>query len=199
MNIEVILYDGFDELDAIAPYEVFRSAEARGAPIHADLVGAHGAATITASHGSRIVVDRGPSSAPEMVVVPGGGWITRSDSGAWGEAQRGTLPARLAEIHAEGAIMVSVCSGSMLLATAGITDGRRATTHHNAIDDLRESGARIVDARVVDDGDLITAGGVTSGIDLALHVVERYAGRAVADAVAREIEYERPSEPAEAI
>jgi len=199
MFIEVILYDGFDELDALAPYEVFRTAEALGAPIRAELVGAHGAATITASHGTRVVAERGGSSAAEMVVVPGGGWNTRSGVGAWGEVQRGTLPARLAEIHAEGTIVASVCTGAMLLAAAGITSGRPATTHHNAIDDLRDSGARIVDARVVDDGDVITAGGVTSGIDLALLIVERHAGRAIADAVAREIEYERRSEPAEAV
>jgi transcriptional regulator GlxA family with amidase domain len=199
MLIEVILYDGFDELDALAPYEVFRTAEALGAPIRAELVGAQGAATIAASHGTRVAVERGPSGTADMVVVPGGGWNTRSDAGAWAEVQRGTLPARLAEIHAEGTIVASVCTGAMLLAAAGITSGRPATTHHNAIGDLRDSGARIVDARVVDDGDVITAGGVTSGIDLALRVVERHAGRAVADAVAREIEYERRSEAAAAI
>jgi transcriptional regulator GlxA family with amidase domain len=199
MFIEVMLYDGFDELDALAPYEVLRTAEALGAPIRAELVGAHGAATIAASHGSRIEVDRGASSAAEMVIVPGGGWNTRSDSGAWGEAQRGTLPALLAELHAHGVTVASVCTGAMLLAAAGITNGRPATTHHKAIGDLRDSGARIVEARVVDDGDVITAGGVTSGIDLALLVVERHAGAALADAVAREIEYERRSTPAEAL
>jgi transcriptional regulator GlxA family with amidase domain len=199
MFIEVILYDGFDELDALAPYEVLRTAEALGAPIRAELVGAHGAATITASHGSRVVVDRGPSSAAEMVIVPGGGWNTRSDAGAWGEAQRGTLPGLLAELHAQGVTVASVCTGAMLLAAAGITNGRPATTHHRAIADLRDSGARIAQARVVDDGDVITAGGVTSGIDLALLIVERQAGAALADAVAREIEYERRYEPAEAL
>ena len=86
----------------------------------------------------------------------------------------------------------------MLLAAAGITHGRSATTHHVAIDDLRASGAVIVNARVVDDGDIITAGGVTSGLDLALLIVERQAGREIADRVASEIEYERRFEPAEA-
>jgi transcriptional regulator GlxA family with amidase domain len=199
MVIEVILYDGFDELDALAPYEVLRTAEALGAPIRAELVGAHGAATITASHGSRIVVDRAPSGAAEMVIVPGGGWNTRSDAGAWGEAQRGTLPTLLAELHAQGITVASVCTGAMLLAAAGITNGRPATTHHHAIADLRDSGARIAQARVVDDGDVITAGGVTSGIDLALLIVERQAGAALAGAVAREIEYERRYEPVEAL
>ena len=197
-SIEVILFDGFDELDALGPYEVFRTAQENGADIHAELVGAHGAATITASHGARFIVDRGPSGASDMVVVPGGGWNTRDGTGAWSEAQRGDLPERIAEIHRGGTTVASVCTGAMLLAAAGITTGRPATTHHVAIDDLRASGAVIVDARVVDDGDVITAGGVTSGLDLALLIVERQAGREIADGVAREIEYERRSEPAEA-
>jgi len=197
-TIEVILYDGFDELDALGPYEVFRTAQENGADIHAELVGAHGAATITASHGARFIVDRGPSGASDMVVVPGGGWNTRDGAGAWAEAQRGDLPERIAHIHRGGATVASVCTGAMLLAAAGITKGRPATTHHVAIDDLRASGAVIVDARVVDDGDIITAGGVTSGLDLALLIVERQAGREIADGVAREIEYEHRFDPAEA-
>jgi transcriptional regulator GlxA family with amidase domain len=79
----------------------------------------------------------------------------------------------------------------MILAAAGLTDGRPATTHHAAIEDLRATGARIVDARVVDDGDLLTAGGVTSGLDLALWLVEREAGPALAQRVAEDLEHER--------
>jgi transcriptional regulator GlxA family with amidase domain len=79
----------------------------------------------------------------------------------------------------------------MLLAAAGLVQGRPATTHHAAIEDLRAAGAQIVDARFVDDGDLLTAGGVTSGLDLALHIVEKVAGASIAEQVAREIEYER--------
>ena len=75
MRIEIVLFDGFDEMDAIAPFEVFRTASDLAAPIEAELVGAHGSATITASHGARIVVDRGPSEAPDLMLVPGGGWF----------------------------------------------------------------------------------------------------------------------------
>jgi transcriptional regulator GlxA family with amidase domain len=189
MQIDIVLYDGFDELDALAPYEVFRTAAVLGAGIRADLVGAHGAGTITADHGARIVVDRAPSDACDMVLVPGGGWNTRGEAGAWVEAQRGDLPARLAALHAAGKTVASVCTGAMLLAAAGITTGRPATTHHSAVEDLRASGANVVAARVVDDGDVVTAGGVTSGIDLALLIVERHAGRDTANRVAREIEY----------
>jgi transcriptional regulator GlxA family with amidase domain len=104
----------------------------------------------------------------------------------------------IAAAHERGARIASVCTGAMLLAAAGITDGRPATTHHSAIEDLRASGARVVDARVVDDGDVMTAGGVTSGIDLALWIVEQEASAEIADRVAAEIEYERRFEVARA-
>jgi transcriptional regulator GlxA family with amidase domain len=194
MQIDILLFDGFDELDALGPYEVLRTAAARGADVRAELVGAHGAATVTADHGTRIVVDRGVSDTADVVLVPGGGWITRSDQGAWGEVQRGELPATIAAAHARGAVVASVCTGALVLAAAGITDGRSATTHHGAIDDFRATGAQIVDARVVDDGDIITAGGVTAGLDLGLALVERVGGREIADAVARDLEYERAGE-----
>jgi transcriptional regulator GlxA family with amidase domain len=191
MDIDVILFDGFDELDAIAPYEVLRNAEALGADLHATLVGAHAAGEVTASHGTRVVVDRAVSEGAGMLLVPGGGWNAGGDRGARAEARRGVLPALLARAHAGGSTVAAVCTGAMILAAAGLTDGRRATTHHLALDDLRASGADLVDARVVDDGDLLTAGGVTSGLDLALWVVERYAGAQIAGRVAAEMEHER--------
>jgi transcriptional regulator GlxA family with amidase domain len=79
----------------------------------------------------------------------------------------------------------------MILAAAGLLRGRPAVTHHAALDDLRETGAEVhPEARVVDDGDVLTAGGVTSALDLALHVVERERGPEAAAAAARRIEYE---------
>ena len=179
MQIDIILFDGFDELDAIAPYEVLRTAAELGAPIDVTLVGAHGPATITASHGARIFVDRGPSDDADMVIVPGGGYF--HGSGIRTELELRELPRLVAAAHARGAIVGSVCTGAMLLAATGITAGRRMTTHHLAIDDLRASGAEIVEARFVDDGDIVSAGGVTSGLDLALHLVERFAGAGIAE------------------
>ena len=190
MKIDIVVFDGFDEMDAVAPYEVFRTAAELGAPIEAELVGAHGAATITASHGLRLVVERGPREDANMVLVPGGGWF--HGAGVRSEIERGVLPAFVVAAREAGAIVGSVCTGAMLLAGAGLVEGRPATTHHSAIEDLRAAGARIVEgARFVDDGDLLTAGGVTSGLDLALHVVEKVAGASIAEQVAREIEYER--------
>jgi putative intracellular protease/amidase len=185
MRTEILLYDGFDELDGIGPFEVLRTAG-----LDAELVSIGGPADITGSHDAVIRAARALGD-PDLVIVPGGGWNTRSGPGAWGEAQRGTIPAALADRHAAGGRIASVCTGGMLLATAGILRDRPAVTHHSALADLAEAGARVVDARVVDDGDILTAGGVMSGIDLALHLVEGALGAEAADKAAREIEHER--------
>ena len=195
-RIDVVVYDGFDELDAIGPYEVFAAAADSGADLSVRLAALSDPATVTAGRGLPIepdgsLPDPGSPERPDVVVVPGGGWNTRSEAGAWAEAERGDLPAALAALHDAGTVAASVCTGAMVLAAAGLTDGRPAVTHRGALDDLRESGAAVVDARVVDDGDLVTAGGVTSGLDLALRLVEREAGSAVADRVAENLEYER--------
>ncbi len=185
MRTEILIYDGFDELDALGPFEVLRNAG-----LEAELVTLDGPADVTGDHGAVIRTARGLGE-PDLIVVPGGGWITRSDAGAWGEAKRGAIPAALAERYAAGARVASVCTGAMLLAAAGILRDRPAVTHHGALDDLAESGARVIDARVVDDGDVVTAGGVTSGLDLALHLVERELGAEAAERVARDLEHDR--------
>lgn len=189
MRIEIVLFDGFDEMDAIAPFEVFRTAAELGAPIEAELVGAHGAATVTASHGARIVVDRGPAEARDLMLVPGGGWF--HGPGVRAEIERGVLTRTLVAAHEAGSILGSVCTGAMLLAATGLLEDRPATTHHSAIADLRAAGARVVDgARFVDDGDIVTAGAPTCGLDLGLRLVERERGPEAAAAAAREIAYE---------
>ena len=211
MNVDILLYDGFDELDGIGPYEVFDYALSYAAagdgaeddgpaaerPGRVRYVTLDERDSVTASHGTRVGVDGTlpePDAAdvPDLLVVPGGGWNARDETAsAWAEAKKGDVPRALAAHHEAGTRIASVCTGSMLLAEAGVTDGRRAVTHADAIDELRESGAEVVDARVVDDGDLLSAGGVTSGLDLALYLVERELGTAVADRVATVIEYER--------
>ncbi|MGH8671775.1 MAG: DJ-1/PfpI family protein [Burkholderiales bacterium] len=107
------------------------------------------------------------------------------------EAERGFIPAAIADVHRSGAIIAAVCTGTMLLAAAALLRGRPAITHSRAIADLTASGARVIRARVVDDGDVVTSGGVTSGLDLALWLVERHAGSKLAHAVEQQLEYER--------
>jgi transcriptional regulator GlxA family with amidase domain len=191
-TVAVVCYDGFDELDAIGPYEVFENAARAGATWDVTLRSVEATETVTASHGLRVEPD-GPLEAvdPDLLVVSGGGWNARGEQGAWAEAERGVLPEQIAVAHERGATVAGVCTGGMVLARAGVLDGRPAVTHQGAIEDLRATDTEVVDARVVDDGDVLTAGGVTSGLDLALHLVDREWGADVAAQVAREMEYER--------
>lgn len=123
--------------------------------------------------------------------VPGGGWAQHAQHGVRREIREGAWPALLARAAGDGAITASVCTGAMLLAHAGVIGSRRASTHHSARAELAGLGATVVEDRVVDQGSLITAGGVTSGLDLGLWLVERFAGRALADEIAGRLEYAR--------
>ena len=191
MEIAIVVYDGFDELDAIGPYEVFQNAAQAGADCTTSLRTIDAVEVVEASHGLRIEPDgRLADIRPDLLVVPGGGWNDRGAAGAWAEAERGAIPEVVAGAHDAGVTIAGVCTGGMLLARAGVTDGRSAVTHGGALDDLRATPAEVVEARVVDDGDVLTAGGVTSGLDLAFHIVEREFGDDVAKQVHTEMEYE---------
>jgi transcriptional regulator GlxA family with amidase domain len=190
-EIAIVVFDGVDELDAIGPYEVLTNATRAGADATVRLVTLGGADEVRGSHGLVFRAQGHLDGSADVVVVPGGGWNDRAEQGAWSEAESGELPRRLAELAGAGALLASVCTGGMILASAGLLEGRRATTHQGAIAELAERGTEVVDARVVDDGNIVTAGGVTSGLDLALHLAERLFGEEIADGVAAEIEHSR--------
>jgi transcriptional regulator GlxA family with amidase domain len=190
-TIAIACFDGFDELDAIGPYEVFENAARLGASWDVTLRSARESDIVTASHGLRVEPDGSLADvAPDLLVVAGGGWNERSEAGVWTETERGDLPDAVAAAHNRGATVAGVCTGGMVLSRAGLLDGRPAVTHGGAIEDLRATDATVVDARVVDDDDVLTCGGVTSGLDLAVHLVEREWGADVAAAVCEEMEYE---------
>ena len=190
MRIEIPVFDGFDEVDAIGPFEVLANVKHAHPDVEVELVGAHGPGEIVAGHGLRMTCAEGLSDRADVVIVPGGGWVR--GGGVRQQYEEGTLAARLKELHDGGITMASVCTGGILLAQAGILDGRPATTHRAALDHLEEMGADVdYEARVVDDGDVITCGGVTSGFDLALHLVEREWGAELAGSIATLMEIER--------
>lgn len=192
-TIEVVAFDGFDELDALGPYEVLENAAMAGADAAVDLVTLDGATSVTGSHGVTVASQGTLSDRPDVLVVPGGGWNDRADAGAWAVVQSGTLPDAIRAAHERGTTVASVCTGAMIVEAAGVLDDSRATTHTGAIENLRSAGVETVDARVVDEGDVLSAGGVTAGIDLAFRLVERFWGEDLAAEVATEMEYE-PSE-----
>ena len=184
-QIQVLIYDGFDELDAIAPFEILAAAG-----FLVKLVTLAQTETVRAAHGICVHPHGVLGDAPDLLVVPGGGWVSRAPLGAWAETRKGLLPAAIAERHEAGSTVAGVCSGVMLMAASGMLHGRPAVTHRGALEDLRASGAEVhPNVRVVDDGDVLTAGGVTSAIDLALHIVEREYGPGAASAGAQRIEY----------
>ena len=187
--VAIFVFEGADELDFTGPFEALRTAKRFGADLHAELVSAGEPLEITASHGLRFRPHRRYDGSADVVLVPGGGYNDGAARGVRHEIRRGELPRILADAHQAGKVVGSVCTGAMLLAAAGLAAGRRMTTHHAALDDLRAAGADVVVGRVVDDGTIVSAGGVTSGIDLALHLIGRFAGGAYAQRVRAELEY----------
>src|SRR5215472_12590495 len=173
MRIDIAVYDGVDELDVIGPAEVLRTA-AGAAGFDVRLVTCDDQALVTASHGLVFVPDGHVRPDAELLLVPGGGWVARAERGAWAEVRSGRWTPLIRDAAAAGAVLAGVCTGTMLLVAAGLVTGRRATTHHDAWAELEAAGAHVVRERVVDDGDLVTCGGVTSGIDLGLWLVERF-------------------------
>ncbi|MFB8382127.1 DJ-1/PfpI family protein [Streptomyces rubiginosohelvolus] len=234
MRAQIVLFDGFDPLDVVAPFEVLHAGgTASGGSVTVELVSAEGAREVVSGTGGltlRATAALDPERA-DLVLVPGAsGRVSEPEDGPeeiFGEApvgipgaapgtqpaQDGAAPAEMADqpipvligrtlttrlpallraAMADPSVTVAtVCGGSLVLALAGLLEGRHATTHHLGLDLLDATGAHAVRARVVDDGDLVTGAGVTSGLDLALHLLEREAGPRIAHAVEELFAHER--------
>jgi transcriptional regulator GlxA family with amidase domain len=192
VNVQIVIFDGFEELDAIGPYEIWRLASDLKPEVEVRLVTLESMKEITAANGL-VVRSQGQlgEKRPDLVIVPGGGWLNRGSKGAWAEAVHGILPMKILQLHRDKVIIASVCTGALLLSVAGLLKNRPATTNHSAIEELRAAGTRIIPARVVDDGDIVTAGGIACGLDLALWLVERFLGAETAHEVEEQLEYER--------
>ncbi len=187
MQTEILIYDHFEELDAIGPYEVLAKAG-----FEPRMVTAAHSTRVEAANGLVVVPHGRLSDRVDLLVVPGGPWTKRRARGTWAEVQRGALAPVIAARHAGGATVASVCTGVFLLAAGGLLDGRPATTHWEDLDDLEQTAANVIrDARVVDDGDIVTAAGVASGIDMALWLTEKRFGPEIAERTARAIEHPR--------
>lgn len=191
-RLDLVIFDGFDELDAIAPYEMLAAAG-----LSPRLVVLAGRSTrVRARHGLVLeahgTISESEITAGDWVIAIGGGYLANAATGVRPEIARGEIPTFFAAARARGAHLGSVCTGAMLLAAAGLVKGRRAITHRTAIEDLAKAGAIIVNERVVDDGDLVTAGGVTSGLDFGLHLVGRLLGDDARKKASERAEYPPP-------
>lgn len=183
MQIAVFLYDSMTALDAIGPYEVLSRLPGAELIFVAERCGEIRCDTRRLA----LVADADISdvTTPDVVVVPG--WsgarqtelMTPGPVGDW-----------LCEIDRHTTWTTSACTGSLILAAAGLLDGRHATTHWLGIDRLAELGAMPVRDRVVFDGKYVTAAGVSAGIDMALSLAAAIAGEATAQAIQLSIEYD---------
>jgi len=186
-TIAFVLYPGLTPLDMIGPLQVLQNLPAADPRYEVTVVGER-VEPMVSDLPVKLTPEKTFDEAPNpyIVVVPGGTLGTLK--AMVDPALREYLLAAAPTAHT----VASVCTGAMLLAKAGILAGRPAVTHAAAIDDLRADGADVrPDARVVDDGDVLTAGGVTSGLDLALHLVERLKGAEAAGLAERLLEHDR--------
>jgi transcriptional regulator GlxA family with amidase domain len=202
VHAQIVLFDGFDPLDVIAPFDVLvAGSDAVGGELVVELVSAEGPRPVVS--GSRGLILHATAqldpSKPGYIIVPGASGPIEGDPD-----EIDTIPVLLARFGETAAVplmrealanpdvtVATICGGSLALAMAGLLEGRNAVTHVLGLDVLEATGVNVVRARVVDDGDLVTAGGVTSGLDLALHLLERSYGPRVAIAVEELFEYER--------
>ncbi|PFO72018.1 AraC family transcriptional regulator [Bacillus cereus] len=193
MKIQIVLFDGFGELVSFAPFEVLKRAIDEGAPFTVELVASEPKQEVITSFGVTVKLHDflRMDNRPDLLIIPGGGWNHKAENGARKEAELGTLTKIIREMHNEGTIVAGVCTGGMLLAASGIVNGKKATTHHLAQSEMSEYGGELLPYRIVDQGNVITARGVTSGVDLGLWITERFASPKIAAAVEYRMEYER--------
>ena len=192
-SVGIYVFDGVELLDLAGPYEVFTTASRlrrRDDPVAPDLfrvftVGRTGE-PVRAHAGLLVSVDHAFAACPAMdvLLVPGGvvdDELDRPEAVAW-----------IASTAARAGITASVCTGAFFLAAAGLLDGRRATTHWEDIAALRSRRPAVTveeGVRWVDEGGVATAAGISAGIDMSLHLVERLAGRDLALRTARQMDY----------
>jgi putative intracellular protease/amidase len=201
MHVQIALFDGFDPLDVIAPYEVFHTAGVlTGGGTTVELVSVEGPRRVPSG---LPLIGLDATAAPDaeradVIVVPGAAGTIELDpqvDGGIGQiltrAATSALPQILADALArEDTTVATVCGGSLVVAYAGLADGRPLVTHGNGTE-LEGTKAIPVGARVVDDGNLVSAGLVTSGLDMALHLVERELGPQIAYGIELAMRHER--------
>lgn len=181
MRIAIPIFDQLTALDAVGPYEVL--SRLPGATVH--FLAAEPGPKRTENGMLALTADTALDELPdpEVIVVPGG-------FGTRALMEDETMLSWLRRAHAGAEWTTSVCTGSLLLAAAGILDGLEATTHWLMLETLCDYGVTPVQRRVVEQGNVITAAGVSAGIDMALTLASRIAGEKLARAIQLGIEYD---------
>jgi transcriptional regulator GlxA family with amidase domain len=188
MRIAIAVFDGAEELDFAGPWEVLAAWRFLYPDDVEILLVGESSAPVTCAKGMRVVANTTWDRLGEVdVLVYPGGRGTRAQLGDE------NIRSRLRGLKERGTLMTSVCTGSLVYADAGLLDGQPATTHWSAFDELLPLGREITprpDGRFVDNGDVVTAAGVSAGIDMALHLVGRLGSPEKAREVRRYIQYD---------
>jgi transcriptional regulator GlxA family with amidase domain len=191
-TVAILLFPDVEVLDFAGPFEVFAvTDELRGYYTFNVITVAETVAPIRARNGLQVLPDHSFTTcpSPHVLIIPGG-------FGTRALLKNEPVLAWLRTQTASAELVMSVCTGAFLLARLGLLDGLRATTHHERLDDLRAlAPAATVDAtaRFHDNGKILTAAGISAGIDCSLHVVSRLLGPAAAATTARYMEYPPPT------
>ena len=188
-NVAILLFDEVEVLDFAGPFEVFSVTGRREgrSPFNVYTVAERSGPVLARNELSinpRYTLASCPP--PDIVVLPGGFGTRR-------EMNNAVVIDWIQQVAPAAELVLSVCTGALLLARAGLLDGLAATTHHGALDLLREAGPNTEvrpDARVVDNGRVILSAGISAGIDMSLHVVSRLLGQAQAEETAAYMEYD---------
>ncbi len=193
LNVGIFVFDDVEVLDFAGPFQVFTTAERVARPDKPF-------ATFTVAADNNVQARGGLSIVPsytfgrephiDVLIVPGG--VVTDELG------KSAVIEWIAAHAAEARLTVSVCTGAFLLAKAGVLDGKTATTHWEDVDDFRKSFPGVlVDSAVrwVEQGNVVTSAGISAGIDMSLHLVERLAGESLARRTARQMDYRWQREP----
>lgn len=193
-SVAILVFDDVELLDFCGPFEVFSSLDraAQPPPFKVFAV-APGVGEIKAANGLRVVPDHDFETCPaiDILVVPGGIGTRR-------EMNNPKVFEWIGRVSESAELILSVCTGALLLARAGLLGGLRATTHHGAIGLLREIAPEAEVAagrRYLDNGKIILSAGISAGMDMSLHVVARLHGEDAAERTARHMEYDWRREP----
>lgn len=188
MQITFLLFDPITALDVVGPYEVL----SRLPGVEIRMVATEPGPKRTDQGGLALVADHPLERSPatDILVVPGG-------VGVRALAGDPEVLGWVREVHETSRWTTSVCTGALVLGAAGVLDGLEATTHWSALDRLADYGARPVERRIVEQGKVVTAAGVSAGIDMALHLAGRIAGTEVAESIQLTMEYD-PDPPFDA-
>jgi transcriptional regulator GlxA family with amidase domain len=185
-SVAFLLFDEAEELDFVGPWEVFTMLRHVDPNLCKAFIVSEGGGEVRCAKGMRVLADYSIENAPaaDIVLIPGG-------QGTRTEVDNPRLIEYIKRCAATAELMTSVCTGAFMLERAGLLAGRRATTHWASLDWLRQARSVEVvdDQRWVDEGSVITASGVSAGIDMALHVVGRLWGPETARKVQKFMEY----------